>query len=62
MIVGMNKAGQGQGRPDENRDSMNGIINPNEVAAIEIYPLGVSMPAMYQHLNGTCGVIAIWTK
>ncbi len=62
MMTAMTRSGQGTGRVNEYRDTMNGMINPNEVAAIEIYPLPGSVPAMYQHLNGTCGVIAIWTK
>jgi hypothetical protein len=38
------------------------LVSPNEVAAMEVYPRAVSSPAMYQHMNGTCGIVAIWTK
>lgn len=38
------------------------FISPDDVAAIEIYPRAVAAPPMYQTLNGTCGIVAIWTK
>lgn len=62
MVAAMNRAGTGGGRVDQMRDSRDGVISPDEVAAVEIYPLSGSVPDPYQHLNGTCGVIAIWTK
>jgi hypothetical protein len=41
---------------------INDVVPPNHVAAIEIYPRPVSAPPRYQSLNGTCGVVVIWTK
>lgn len=41
---------------------IDGYISASDVAAIEVYPRGVSAPARFQLLNGTCGVLAIWTK
>jgi hypothetical protein len=38
------------------------LISPSSVAAIELYPRGMMLPARFQALNGTCGVIAVWTK
>ncbi len=42
--------------------SIDNEIPASDVAAIEVYPLAVSTPARFQQLNGTCGVVAIWTK
>jgi hypothetical protein len=41
---------------------INELLSPNSVAAIEVYPRSVSAPPRYQSLNGTCGVMLIWTK
>jgi hypothetical protein len=43
-------------------DPLNYLINPTTVAAMEVYARPVSAPPQYQSLNGTCGVILIWTK
>ena len=43
-------------------DFVNEMAPPNHVAAMEIYPRGVTAPPQYQPLNGTCGVVLIWTK
>jgi hypothetical protein len=43
-------------------DGINQLIDPSTVAAMEVYPRPVSAPPHYQSLNGTCGVILIWTK
>jgi hypothetical protein len=43
-------------------DFVNEIVPPNHVAAMEIYPRSVGAPPQYQSLNGTCGVVLIWTK
>jgi hypothetical protein len=37
------------------------IVDPASIAAIEIYPRAVGAPPQFQVLNGTCGVIVIWT-
>lgn len=49
-------------REDLRGISIDYIIAANEVAAIEIYPRAVNAPPQYQAFNGTCGIIAIWTK
>lgn len=41
---------------------INDQIATSNIAAIEVYPRGVGAPPKYQPLNGTCGVILIWTK
>ena len=38
------------------------LVAATSVAGVELYPRGMMMPARFQALNGTCGVIAIWTK
>jgi len=50
------------GRLRGSDDAVNGIALPNHVAAMEIYPRGVTSPPQYQSQNGTCGVVLIWTK
>jgi hypothetical protein len=37
-------------------------IPATHVTAIEIYPRAVRAPAQFQLLNGTCGIVAFWTK
>jgi hypothetical protein len=43
-------------------DSVNQIVGVTHVAAMEIYPRAVNAPPAFQPLNGTCGVVLIWTK
>jgi hypothetical protein len=43
-------------------DPIDVLVNSTEVAAMEVYPRAVQAPPQYQSLNGTCGVILIWTK
>lgn len=43
-------------------ESFDGIIGSSSVAGIEIYPRGTRAPARYQTLNGTCGIIVVWTR
>jgi hypothetical protein len=38
------------------------LISPTSIAGIEIYNRGANAPPAYQTLNGTCGVVLIWTK
>jgi Carboxypeptidase regulatory-like domain len=38
------------------------IIPPNAIAGIEIYERSVEAPPQYQLVNGSCGVILLWTK
>ncbi len=43
-------------------ESVNRLVPPGHVAAIEVYPRSVTAPPQYQPLNGTCGIVLIWTK
>lgn len=43
-------------------DFVNELVMPTHVAAMEIYPRAVMAPPQFQPLNGTCGVVLIWTK
>ncbi|HEX6316012.1 MAG TPA: hypothetical protein VFZ73_14175, partial [Gemmatimonadaceae bacterium] len=43
-------------------DFVNEMVPPGHVAAMEIYPSAVGAPPQYQSLNGTCGIVLIWTK
>ena len=43
-------------------DFVNELVVPNQVAAMEIYPRGVGAPPEYQPMNGSCGVVLIWSK
>ena len=43
-------------------DLVNEIVQITHVAAIEVYSRPLAAPPEYQALNGTCGVVLIWTK
>lgn len=43
-------------------DPINVLVHPGDIAGLEVYPYPVGVPPEYQMLNGTCGVILIWTK
>ena len=43
-------------------DPINVLVKPNEIAGVEIYPRNVGAPPQYQSLNGSCGIVVIWTK
>jgi hypothetical protein len=47
------------GRTD---DFVNEMVVPSSVAAMEVYPRGVGAPPEFQPMNGSCGVVLIWTK
>jgi hypothetical protein len=47
---------------DDSHMFLDEIVSLNSVAGIEVYPRSVTAPPKYQSLNGTCGVILIWTK
>ena len=51
------------GKPNSRgEDPVNWMVKPNEIAGAEIYPRGVGAPPQYQELNGSCGIVVIWTK
>ncbi len=43
-------------------DPVNLMVKPNEIAGAEIYPRGIGAPPQYQELNGSCGIVLIWTR
>ncbi len=43
-------------------DFVNEMVVPSSVAAMEIYPRGTGAPPEFQPMNGSCGVVLIWTK
>jgi hypothetical protein len=43
-------------------DQINVAIQPGSVAGIEVYPGGRSAPPEFSQLQGTCGVVLIWSK
>ncbi len=40
---------------------LDAVINPNEVAAIEVYPRGATIPPSLPTVDASCGLIALWT-
>jgi hypothetical protein len=47
------------GGPD---DFINEMVVPSSVAAMEVYPRGTGAPPEFQSMNGSCGVVLLWTK
>jgi hypothetical protein len=43
-------------------EPVNLVVKPSEIAGAEIYPRGVGAPPQYQELNGSCGIVLIWTR
>jgi hypothetical protein len=43
-------------------DPVNQMVKPYEIAGAEIYPRGIGAPPQYQELNGSCGIVLIWTR
>jgi hypothetical protein len=43
-------------------EPVNVMVKPNAIAGVEVYPRSVGAPPQYQALNGSCGVVLIWTK
>jgi hypothetical protein len=41
---------------------IDGLVSPLDVGGLEYYPSGNRIPAKYQLLNGSCGLVLIWTK
>jgi hypothetical protein len=37
------------------------VLTPTTLGGIEVYPRA-NAPSEYQNLNGTCGVVLLWTK
>jgi len=43
-------------------DRINELIEPGTIAAMEMYPRAVGAPPEFQALNGSCGVVVLWSK
>jgi hypothetical protein len=50
----------GRGRADG--VSIDELVRPTEIAAMEVYPSAASVPAEFTGLSGRCGAIVIWTR
>lgn len=50
------------GRLSGRDDFVNELVATTHIAAMEIYSRPLAAPPEYQALNGTCGVVLIWTK
>jgi len=42
--------------------SVDELVRPSEITAIEVYVGGGSLPAEFSGVTGRCGAVAIWTK
>jgi hypothetical protein len=38
------------------------MMNPQELAAIEVYPQRLTVPTELMRSDAKCGLIAVWTK
>jgi hypothetical protein len=43
-------------------ESIDDVVRPNEIAAMEIYNSGVDTPAIFQSGQFQCGTVVIWTN
>ena len=59
---GGNIAVVGEAKRAFRTESLDDLVGPTSIAAIEMYPRGPPVPPQYQLMNGSCGVILIWTK
>jgi len=41
---------------------LDSFVRPQDVAAIEVYPGGGSMPVEFQSSGGDCAAVVVWTK
>lgn len=38
------------------------VVSASDLAAVEVYTRGTKAPSQFQSLNGSCGVLLLWTK
>lgn len=50
------------GLSSDSGEAIDEMVHAAEVLGVEVYPRAVGAPPQYQSLNGTCGIILIWTK
>lgn len=41
--------------------ALDDVVSANDVAAVEVYPRGASVPASLPTVDSSCGVVAFWT-
>jgi hypothetical protein len=49
-------------KPESAGSGLDGLIQTGSVGGVEVYSRGNQAPPEYQSLNGSCGVILIWTR
>ena len=59
LVVRESDARWYRGRPV---DSINDLVLPVEIAGIEVYRGGASLPAEFSGTDGRCGAVVIWTR
>jgi hypothetical protein len=47
--------------PDAQFTLIDNLLSVNEVAAVEVYPRGASIPPSLPSVDATCGLVAFWT-
>ena len=43
-------------------ESIDAIVNPNDLEAVEVYPHGATVPVELSAPGSACGVVALWTR
>jgi hypothetical protein len=46
---------------DDRSVAIDDVLNENEIAAIEVYPRGASVPPSLPTVDASCGLVAFWT-
>jgi hypothetical protein len=41
--------------------ALDDVLNETDVAAVEVYPRGATVPASLPNVDASCGVVAFWT-
>ncbi len=58
FVNGSLTIGRGRGDPA----TIDEIVRPHEISAVEVYPSASSVPAEFTGLSGRCGAVVIWTR
>ena len=58
LIVDGNIVHRGGGTPAQ----IDFLVDPVQVAGIEVFPSSMGVPIQYGGLDAACGVIVIWTR
>jgi hypothetical protein len=69
VLYGISRAGGSMCKPTVYVDgirtpdvSIDNVVQPGEIAGIEVYTTANKAPTQYQFLNGGCAVVLIWRK